>query len=375
MMGKVIPLKENLNTTIKEILELLLEKECFDAVLVPVRVPSGESFAYLLIKDRRILQSCTPLPPIMPVQGARALRDLTRRGNSNLKVLCVMRPCEIRASIELAKLRQIRLENVSFLSFDCPGALRTKDYINSPEESDNQYQEIIATWESENFRSACNTCLHFSYEGLPADLHIHLTNMKEERMGITPLSDKGKESLSRIGIECNGDLSGWQTEVNEISRKRIANRDKAFSELRDKISGAEGFHDFFSDCINCHNCMRVCPICYCRQCFFDVSGEAKSEAEDYLAKIGAKGGIRFPGDMMLFHLGRMSHMALSCVSCGSCEDGCPMEVPVSRAFAFVADEVQKMFDYVPGRNEEEPIPVQTYQEDELHQYEDAKGTG
>jgi len=374
MIGKVIRLKENLNTMIKEVLGLLLEKDCFDVILAPVRVPSGESFAYLLIKDRKILESCTPFPPIIPVQGARALKDLTRRGNTNLKVLCVMRPCEIRASIELTKLRQIGLKNISFLSFDCPGVLRTKNYINSPEESDKQYQEIMATWESENLRSACNICLHFSYEGLPADLHIAITNIKEERIGITPLSDKGKELLSKIDIECSDNLSGWQTEVKGISRKRVANRNKAFSELRDRTSGAEGLHDFFSKCINCHNCMRVCPICYCRQCFFDLSDEVKPEAEDYLARTQAKGGIRFPSDTMLFHLGRMSHMALSCVSCGACEDGCPMEVPVSQAFALIADEVQKMFDYVPGRNEEEPIPVQIYQEDELHEYEDAKGT-
>lgn len=373
MTGKVIRLKEDLTSTIRKILGLLLEKDCFDAILVPVRVPSGESFVYLLIKDRKLLESCTPFPPIMPIQGARALRDFTRRGKTDLRVLCVMRPCEIRASIELTKLKQINLENISFISIDCPGVLPTKDYINAPQESDKSYREIIERWESDNLRSTCNTCSYFSYEGLPADLHVGIVGAKKESISITPLSEKGKESLSKIDIECSDDLSQWQTEVKEISRKRIDNRNRVFLELKNKVSGAENFNDFFSNCINCHNCMSVCPICYCRQCFFDSTDEVKSEAENYLARAQAKGGIRFPGDMMLFHLGRMSHMALSCVSCGACEDGCPMEVPVSQAFGLIADEVQRTFDYVPGRNEEEPIPVLTYQEDELHEYEDAKG--
>jgi formate dehydrogenase subunit beta len=50
-----------------------------------------------------------------------------------------------------------------------------------------------------------------------------------------------------------------------------------------------------------------------------------------------------------------------------------MDVPVSQVFALAGDEVQRAFDYVPGRNTEEPIPMLTYEEDELHEYEDAKG--
>ncbi len=69
----------------------------------------------------------------------------------------------------------------------------------------------------------------------------------------------------------------------------------------------------------------------------------------------------------------MSHMALSCVNSGACEDGCPMDVPVAQVFSFIGDTVQKMFDYIPGKDRNEPIPILTYKEDELHEYEDSKG--
>jgi formate dehydrogenase subunit beta len=85
-----------------------------------------------------------------------------------------------------------------------------------------------------------------------------------------------------------------------------------------------------------------------------------------------RGGIALPTDKLLFHLGRMSHMNLSCIGCGACEDACTMDVPVAQIFNYMAEKIQQMFNYVPGRKTDERIPVLTYQEDELHEYEDTK---
>lgn len=371
MKGKIIKTEGDINTTIKGILKSLIEKECFDAIFVPARIPSRESFAYLLIKNRKLLESCTPLPPIMPVQGARALKDLTRLGKINLKVLCVMRPCEIRATLELSKLRQVTLENLSFFSFDCPGAFLTERYVTNPEKSDQDYSEVIKTWQGENLRPNCKTCIHFSYQDLPSDLHIGIVG---DDLIIVPLSKNGEESLAKIAIEPEDDISGWQARVKDVLRLKSDYRSKVFAELKAKTNGLDNLDKVFADCINCHNCMRVCPICYCRQCFFDSPDQIRVESENYQIRAEKKGGIRFPPDRMLFHIGRMSHMALSCVGCGSCEDGCPMDVPVGQVFSLIGTEVQAMFDYLPGKDPEEPIPVLTYKEDELHEYEDAGGT-
>ncbi len=373
MKGKIIPLKDNVNNTIKEVIKSLLEKGCFDAILVPNRVPSGESFTYLLINDQDFLESCTPLPPIMPIQGARALRNLTRRGKTSLKVLCVMRPCEIRAAIELSKLRQVELENISFMSIDCPGALVTKDYIDKPKDSDILYEEVLNQWTSEHLRPTCNTCVDFSYENTPSDIHIGIIGQQKNHILLSPISDKGNALLGKIDIQCSDEISSWQTKVKEILQKKTDQRNKSFSELQNKTAGAENLDNLFSDCINCHNCMRVCPICYCRQCFFESSDEVRIEAENYFIKAQNKGGVKFPANTILFHLGRISHMALSCVNCGACEDGCPMDVPVAQVFSYIGDTVQKMFDYIPGKDRNEPIPILTYKEDELHEYEDSKG--
>ncbi|RLG69394.1 MAG: formate dehydrogenase, partial [Methanobacteriota archaeon] len=59
------------------------------------------------------------------------------------------------------------------------------------------------------------------------------------------------------------------------------------------------------------------------------------------------------------------HMVTSCVGCGLCSSVCPMDIDVALAFQAVAEEVQALFDYVPGRDLEEPAPVQTFKADEF----------
>ena len=71
-----------------------------------------------------------------------------------------------------------------------------------------------------------------------------------------------------------------------------------------------------------------------------------------------------PGNIF-FHLGRMSHMAVSCVSCGMCSDVCPVNIPVATLFSTVGDSLEKVFEYVPGRSLEEPVPEGTYKVEEF----------
>ena len=130
-------------------------------------------------------------------------------------------------------------------------------------------------------------------------------------------------------------------------------------------SGWENLLSVFSTCINCHNCMRVCPVCYCRECFFE-SPTFEFDSEKYLMWAKRKGSIKMPRDTTLFHLGRMSHMATSCVGCGLCEQACPSNIPLLKIFKMVSYNVQQIFKYVPGRDLEEPLPLTTFKEDELH---------
>jgi len=62
-------------------------------------------------------------------------------------------------------------------------------------------------------------------------------------------------------------------------------------------------------------------------------------------------------------------MSLSCVSCGACEDACPVSIPVAQIFTMVGDQTQEYFDYAAGRDRAEPLPLQGFEEQEFTEVE------
>ena len=365
--GAIFPAEGGTGKGILDFIKQALVQGCFDAVLIPARVPVGDSFAYLLIQDESLLKDDFPLPPIMPVQGAKVISNITKRGKGKKRIAAVMRPCEAMATIELAKLNQLDLENIILITVDCPGVLPLSDYFKSPEKGDEVFKDASQNWNSEPMRAVCGICDKFSATG-GEDLHIGTLGTKNASILLIPHSPKGEGILNKLGISLEEDISGWEDKVSKLTEERKKERDQANEALRIDIEGINRLVESFSACINCHNCMRVCPICYCRQCHFD-SDNMKFPFEDYLARAEARGELMVPSDTLLFHVGRMLHMSLSCVSCGMCEDACPMNIPVAQIFTMVGDRNQKAFDYVPGRSIDELLPLTTFKEEEFQEVE------
>jgi len=366
MKGAKVLVDNNREEAILKLLKKGLDRSCFDAILIPVKVPAEDSFAYVLLKNPSLLDRASPLPPVMPVQGAKALYSLTKYGKFRQKVAIVMRSCEIRAAIELYKLKQTELENIFLISIDCPGVLPLSDYIKDPEKSTGVFKETLTQWGSEFTRPVCKICTRFSM--VASDLHIGLLGTEDGSIFLIPGSKKGESLLESIDISLEDDMESWITKVKELEKERKKKREQEHKELKSKIEGPDRFLETFSKCINCHNCMRVCPICYCRECYFD-SDALKLYPENYLMRAKNKGGLRFPPDTLLFHLGRMSHMVFSCVSCGTCEDACPVSIPIAQVFALVADNAQELLHYIPGESIEEPHPLVTFKEEEFKDIE------
>jgi formate dehydrogenase subunit beta len=110
----------------------------------------------------------------------------------------------------------------------------------------------------------------------------------------------------------------------------------------------------------------MCPICYCHLCYFD-SPDCERSPKFYEGELARKGGLRVPPNTVFFQLGRLSHMSISCVGCGMCTDVCPADIPLSTLFSKVGASVQALFDYQPGKDVTEEIPLRTFEEEELVQ--------
>jgi formate dehydrogenase subunit beta len=373
-MGKILPAEEGINKTIIDFLKKSLEKNGLEAVLIPSKVPDTDSYTWLLVQNESLLDLANPLPPVMTVQGGRALSSLTKHGKLEEKVAALMRPCEIRAAVELFKLKQIDLDNIILISMDCPGAVPLSDFIADPEKMTGVFEQAFVNWgENDSLRPVCQICHRFSLDALipdsPAsDLHIGFMGKKNEIIVLIPVTSKGKDLLEKLELSAQDSLKDWLAKVEEIREKKSKKRNDFDQEWQKKMAGTEKFAAVFDECINCHNCMNVCPVCYCQQCYFD-SPFLKLTPEAHLERAEKRGALRYPRDTLLFHLGRMSHMVLSCVSCGACEDACPMSIPVAQVFAMVGDQTQKYFDYIPGKNRGEPLPLQVFDEEEFGEIE------
>ena len=355
------------NQALKSLLKLLLEKGIVSAVLVSHPTPTGDSYPYILTSDPKEVEGSCPIAPIITQQGARVVSKLTKKGAVRKSTAVVLRPCEVRGVIELAKIKQVNLENLLIIGYDCPGVYPLATFTEgTPEEMQKEHEASYNNFSFNSPRHACQICLHPT--ATSAHLEFGILGAPEGKSLVIPRSEKVAEVLEQAGLRFDAELSEREKAVAEVTESRKTARESLFTEFAPTVSGDENLLKTLSACINCRNCMRVCPICFCRECFFQ-SDAVKVDPENYLMRAERKGGLRFMPDTLLFHLGRMNHMATSCLACGVCEDACPAMVPVGRMFALAGERVQEVFQYTPGVSLEDPLPYLEYQEEEFHQWE------
>jgi formate dehydrogenase subunit beta len=358
---------------IQSFLKSLLEKEVVEAILIPKGLPSGDGFAQTLIHDPEKMDGVCALSLTMPVQSARVASHLSVK-NLNKKVAAVLKACEIRGIVELAKFLQVKLDNLLLIGVDCPGTFEVSDYskmIQEGKEGEKLAGEILkgmekgesAAPQGYTFRPACQMC---EYPVPKADIHIKLFGYKADEEVSLEIEEKlGKELEEKGLLSFSGNEPSSRNEVvGKVVAERTKKRDAAFQEFRGIVKDLQSFLDRFSTCVRCHNCMVACPICYCKECVFKTA-VFEHEGDQFLRWADRKGGIRMPTDTLIFHLIRMAHMVTSCVGCGLCDSACPSRLPVATLFRSVGDKIQKMFNYVPGRDVNEVPPVATFKEDEL----------
>jgi formate dehydrogenase subunit beta len=361
--------KDGMLESIKGFLKGLLEKGIVNAILVPVELPSGNNVVQTLVSNPAKLDSANPLAPVLPVNSARIVSSITRTGSSQRKIAVVLRSCELRAVIELAKLKQVTLDNLLIIGIDCHGTYSITDYSNLAEEgkspTDIALGNVKAGKEDELLREACRVCEYFY--PMNADIVIGLVGMDTDKaILIQAGTEQGEQVLDTMELQASDEDEKRQTAIEKLVAEKTAKKDELYGKTREEVAGEEKLLTMFARCVNCHNCRDACPICYCRECLFD-SPTFEFGADKYLDWAEKKDALRMPTDTLLFHLTRLNHMASSCVGCGLCQEACPNEVPVFSIFRMVGDKLQEVFEYVPGRSLDEEMPLSTFREDELQE--------
>jgi formate dehydrogenase subunit beta len=367
-MRTVIPVKDkDTLAAVRGFLKQLLEGGVVDALLVPMETPGG-TVTPALVSNPDLLDVANPLAPVMGLNAARVAGRVSIREPRG-RIGVVLRSCEMRALVELVKLKQASLQDLVTISVDCLGTYDVPVYTRMRAEGGVDMAALLATAQSGElapqegyaFRDACQMCEQPHFEGVDVTLELFGADLTTG-IPVSLPDDMAEKIQSELGLgAAEGD--GQRAEVVEkVVAARTQVRDARFAEMRQRLD-QEGVEGVLAACVRCHNCMTVCPICYCKTCLFK-SPVFDHEPMQYMNWARRKGAYRLPADTMLFHLTRLNHMVLSCVGCGMCTSDCPAELPVGRVFRAIGLQVQAEFEYQPGRSVEDPLPLVTFREDE-----------
>ena len=357
-----------LNEAVANLFKDMLEKEIVDAILVPAHQhPKG--VMQTLITDVGQLDRIDPFAPVMPVNSAKLVSNLTNVP-SGRPVAVVMRSCEVRALVELLKLKQASLDDLVLIGIDCLGRYENSDYMKLEQNGSTTVTFLEKacgngeTKSAEGFdvARACKICEYPVPENV--DVRLCVIGAGPQEIYVEWVSEKGKFIRDNLKIDAGDAPAGRDEAVKKIEGERIAERDKVFSELYEKVNTMEKLRDHLAGCVNCYNCRVACPVCYCKECVF-VTDTFRHPGDKYVSWGDKRGALKMPTDTLLYHLTRMTHMSTLCVGCGQCSSACPNDIQLAELFRSVASRTQQRFDYHPGRALDEPQPLAVFFDDEL----------
>ena len=359
-MTKVLSTDKSAEDALKELLRFLLEDGRVKGVLTLRKMDEHGAISYSLITNPDHIESALPLFPLMPVNLGKQLSRLTLMEPATDPIAVVLRPCELRAFVELVKLNQGSLENFLFISSTCGGVYPLEMAVAGDiEEQLARYWKAIEQGEAvPDIRPACKACTYFV--PYTADITLSLLGNKEiDKKSVLLLnSDKGERFVEGISGQLSEEEPDWAA-MDRIRKERETERQRLYDEVETKTLGIDDLTKTFSRCIDCHSCSKVCPICYCHVCFFD-SKDSEHGSVHYETALEKNGSVSMLSDTTFYHLVRLFHISASCVGCGLCADVCPANIPLWAISLKVGDSVQKAFDYLPGKDMEEGLPITAY---------------
>ena len=296
-------------------------------------------------------------------------------GAKDKKIGVTVKGCDAMAFYELAKRKQINLDNIYMIGVNCGGSVSP---VLARKMIADKYGVDPDTVHKEEIDKGQ---FIIEYEG--GHKGISVDELEEHGYGRRPNCRRCKMKIPRqADLACGnwgviGPRAGKATFVEVCSAKGAALVDGAVKkgllateapnpkglEIRGKVEGAmfklgdkcragdfaalgEGkdrlkkIMEATSRCIKCYSCISACPICYCVDC---------TTKNPVYVRSG-----QVPPDFM-FHLIRFAHIADSCVNCGQCQELCPAEIPNALFMHAQQVELEKMFGHVPGLDMELPI--------------------
>ena len=268
--------------------------------------------------------------------------------DTNKKIGMVVRSCDARAMVELAKRQQLNLENFYLVGIECYGVVKNRDkgheiYIFSKEmKIDGELKPLDEGILSPN----CRRCEY----PIPTMADVSCRIEQSGETLVTANTEKGRKILSTANIPIE---EGHQSDVTAMKERAARWQDREFGELREMESKERLSYwlSQFDKCIKCYGCRNSCPLCYCEDCYLGPERLLIQREE-------------IP-PQRLFHIARLIHVGDSCLNCGQCEATCPMEIPISKLYHMLYKELSGIFKYESGLDIDTLPPVSAITDEDL----------
>lgn len=358
--------KDELNRELAGFFKRLLENSVVDAVLAPM-AQNRNSVRLTLVTSAAHISQVDPFAPVAAVSGAKIASSLTSRP-SGRRIAMVLRPCEIRALVELVKLKQANLDDVLLIGADCYGRYENTDFARLPDRAGTSETFLETAMNGRtatpefDIIGACRICEFPAADNV--DMRLCAIGAGSGNIFIEALTVKGREALTKSGLKRSEAPAGRDEAVRKLAASRREARDKEFADHRAAVNGFEALADKLAACVNCYNCRVACPVCYCKECVF-ITDTFRHTGEQFMMWADQSGTLKMPSDTLFYHLTRMTHMSLFCVGCGQCTSACPNGIDLVPLFRTCADKTQARFSYVAGRSVDEAQPMAVFKSDEL----------
>ena len=306
------------------------------------------------INNVDLLNDVNPFQPLMEINVARLIPELLAN-HPDEKIGALLRPCEMRALIEMTKHSSFKVERLLTISVDCLGTFPVDEYQWRSERIWNSHpdQEINVINSSDElahealkfarqggivpyrYRSACQVCI--SPEAIQADINIHILGLPVRQQILVVLNDP--ETASHFNIKPHTD-SGADSDLIVQHERIVSKKSEQYQRTLERINEGLGellpanldavIHQLES-CGDCQKCMDVCPICsVVRPIRFSDGHYDRSDVVRWL---------------------------VSCAGCGMCEQSCPSHLPLSAIFAHIRSQLADEWEYFPGRSFDDPLPM------------------
>ncbi|TFF97477.1 MAG: hypothetical protein EU547_04230 [Promethearchaeota archaeon] len=280
------------------------------------------------------------------------------KNGTDQKIGVIARPCDTRAIIELAKIRQVNLDNLFIIGLEERGLMlnvsrqlrKEKDFDASKVVKEKVTKDgLVFLMEDGSTKEMdfeisenCSRCVRKSPK--VADLSVTDIGLPidSDEVILKVYSDKGGEILEKSKIKTkklSDDVKKThESEMEELISKAQEKRKKDLEEWK-SLSQKEKL-DMLKKCTMCGMCIRACPVCYCVDCILQKKRKDKTI------------------DNISYQLTRIAHVADRCVECGKCFNNCPMSLPLSLIFQSLNEQFQEEFQYQAGESVED-IPFRS----------------